>query len=421
MAFDLRPFLAAADARAERIVAAIRLLIGLSLFGVLLVTLPGAADAANWIPGKLIDQRTLAVITITTYLMMGVVTLTICLTGFYRGWMVWPFATADALVALASLWMGLANMGLIGAYAPLIPASWLMVIVLAFGTLRYNPWLQVWLTALIGTGLIIVIGMTGGLGADPVPGGGGIFTTAPPTVMRIVMLSAAGLIIALAVWRSRRNLYEAIEASQRRANLGRYLPRQISELLETGDIADLRRGRRGRLAVLFVDLRQFTARAEQMTPDDLSAFMTRFRQLITRIADQTGGAVDKFVGDGAMLIFGLEAEREDDAASALAAARRLTDGIATFEDGDLRLAMGAHWGEAFCGVVGDESRLEFTVLGDVVNVAARLEGRAKTENASLVVSAALLQRAHEDSANWHALGLSEIRGRQEPVQLFARP
>ena len=427
MSFDPRPLLKKADAQAELTVATIRLLIGVALLTILFLTVPTgpvAADAGDPWPAVLISQAKIAFITIGTYFAWGLTTLVICLSGRYRGWMAWPLATVDALIALASLTIGLINNDLMGAYAPLIPASWLLVVVLAFGALRYDPALQIWLTVVMSAGLAAIVLLTDGFmdSADVLASDGTrtIFLTMPPVIMRILMFLGAGLVIALAVWRARRLLGQAIDAAQRRSNLIRYLPRQIAGMLESGDIGSLRKGRKAGLVIVFIDIRGFTARAEQMEPEDLSEFLTRFRSTVTQTADEHGGVVDKFVGDGAMVVFGLERESSDDATNALSMARVLTTAVRDLtHDGDLKLAIGVHCGSAFCGAVGDDARLEFTVLGDVVNVAARLEAVAKTENVSLVASKAVLDRAHEDTAAWRELGVSQIRGRAGTVELFA--
>ncbi len=86
---------------------------------------------------------------------------------------------------------------------------------------------------------------------------------------------------------------------------------------------------------------------------------------------------------------------------------------------EVRVAIGIHFGEVFCGTIGDEGRLEFTVVGDAVNVAARIEGRAKEMNLPLVVSTDLLDAARASSDNWTTLPERPLRGRQASIQLFA--
>jgi len=83
------------------------------------------------------------------------------------------------------------------------------------------------------------------------------------------------------------------------------------------------------------------------------------------------------------------------------------------------IGIGAHWGEAFCGAVGDDSRLEFTVLGDTVNVAARIEQAAKTADCQLLISGDLLTAAGDDVGAWQRQAPQVLRGRSQPVTLFA--
>ncbi|MEM1164345.1 MAG: adenylate/guanylate cyclase domain-containing protein, partial [Pseudomonadota bacterium] len=323
--------------------------------------------------------------------------------------------------AVASVWLGLLNVELVGAYAPLIPASWLLVIVLAFGTLRYNPALQAWLTALSAVLMALTVWHTDGfLGGDWILDADAeakVFMVSPPTAMRIVMLAAAGLVMTLAVWRARQMLVRALDSAARRQNLRRYLPHQISDMLEDGDIGVLRSGRRGQMTILFLDIRGFTAMSEKMMPEALATFMTGFRDLVTRTADAHNGIVDKFVGDGAMVVFGLQQQRARDPMDALACAEALA-AAADDSDPPMRLAIGIHAGEVFCGAVGAESRLEFTVLGDVVNIASRLEGAAKSNDLPIVASADVIAAAGVEAGTWRSLGARQIRGRAEPLALF---
>jgi adenylate cyclase len=130
-----------------------------------------------------------------------------------------------------------------------------------------------------------------------------------------------------------------------------------------------------------------------------------------------------------MLVFGLPSPRPDDARRALTCALDLLagtpgewarDGQATGGDEAIELGIGLHAGEAFCGAVGDETRLEFAVLGDTVNIAARLEQETKAVGLRLVVSRAFLEAAGEtaDGRDWQPLGSRTLRGRTQPIDLL---
>ena len=210
----------------------------------------------------------------------------------------------------------------------------------------------------------------------------------------------------------------AVRETERRASLARFLPAEMVPHLAAG----LRQGRRQKAAIAFVDLRDSTTLAEGMDPQRLSIFFAAFRRRVTAAARAHGGVVDKFIGDGALLLFGVPDERADDPSRALACARHLLDLVARWNDKrgftpPLRIGIGVHFGEVFCGVIGDGGRLEFTVLGDAVNVAARLEQATKRLGEPILASQAILDAAGEH-AGWHEVSRAPLPGRAEAMCVF---
>ena len=129
---------------------------------------------------------------------------------------------------------------------------------------------------------------------------------------------------------------------------------------------------------------------------------------MSETAKAHGGVVDKFVGDNALIVMGVPEAQDDDAARTLACARTLLARIAAWNAGPtppplagapLRIGIGAHFGPAFVGAVGTDERLEFTVLGDTVNVASRLEQLTRETDGGLIASAPLLAAAGEEAGN----------------------
>ena len=117
-------------------------------------------------------------------------------------------------------------------------------------------------------------------------------------------------------------LQSAIDETRRRANLARYLPAEIAE----SGLTALREGRRQAVAVMFVDMRGFTRRAETLDPAATGRLLADFRRFVVAAATRYAGVVDKFVGDSAMLVFGLPSPRPDDARRALNCALALLAG-----------------------------------------------------------------------------------------------
>jgi adenylate cyclase len=246
--------------------------------------------------------------------------------------------------------------------------------------------------------------------------------------MRLAMMLLMGLVLAAATRQTHRLLEQGIAETQRRLNLTRYLPPQIAQVLAATDLEELRRGRRQPVAVLFIDIRGFTARAEAMSPEELSRFLTAFRQRVTAAAHQHQGVIDKFVGDGAMVVFGVPEPSAEDAARALQCAEALLTAIESWSrelEGQgqppLRIGIGGHHGEVFVGAVGDEARLEYTILGDVVNTTQRLQELTRETGCALLASEELIAAAGVSATPaWRAMPEVVLRGRQRPMRPFAR-
>jgi adenylate cyclase len=159
-----------------------------------------------------------------------------------------------------------------------------------------------------------------------------------------------------------------------------------------------------------------------MDPAHLSVFVSAFRRRVMRAAQAHGGMIDKFMGDGALLIFGVPESKPDDAQRAIQCAWEILRLVTHWNtkrrfDPPVRVGIGLHTGEAFCGVVGASERLEFTVLGDVVNVAARIEQATKRFKTSVLASDATLTRAGE-TTGWHEVSREAPRGRSGEVVIL---
>lgn len=159
-------------------------------------------------------------------------------------------------------------------------------------------------------------------------------------------------------------------------------------------------GRERQLAVLFCDLRDFTRLSEEKLPFDTMFLLNRYFEMIGEAVEQSGGVIDKFIGDGALILFGLNDGYRTACIKAITAAVRISQGIEdlnrTFKGelkSPLRIAMGMHGGPAIIGRVGYGEISELTVVGDTVNTASRLEGIAKEHDAELAISATILDGA----------------------------
>ena len=213
----------------------------------------------------------------------------------------------------------------------------------------------------------------------------------------------------------------ALSEVRKRGRLARFLPAEIATRLADGD-EGLRAGRSGAATVAFIDIRGSTSLAETLPAAALTVLLTGFRTAVSAAAAGHGGMVDKFIGDGALVVFGALDGDARAPAAALAFADDLLGRLAEADGGGapIRAGIGIHHGEVFSGIVGTTDRQEFTVLGDTVNVASRIETATKRFATDLLVSDAVLAAAGADRAAWRAVSAEPLRGRREPTRLYAR-
>ncbi len=177
------------------------------------------------------------------------------------------------------------------------------------------------------------------------------------------------------------------------------------------------------IAVMFVDLRGFTAFSEKRLPYDVVFILNRYFRAVGQAIEDAGGRVDKFIGDGVMALFGLDVDGAKAARQSLDAARRIGLAIEDFNeslygelDKPLRIGIGIHAGPAIVGDLGHGRATSLTAIGDTVNTAARLEAQSKEFTAQLVVSQDLLDLAgvKPDIGERHEV---EVRGREERLRV----
>lgn len=177
-----------------------------------------------------------------------------------------------------------------------------------------------------------------------------------------------------------------------------------------------------RVCVMFLDIRDFTRFSERRSPAEVVDYLNRLFGFMVEIINARGGIVNKFLGDGFMAVFGAPLATGDDAGNAVAAAleilARVDTGVQAGTIPATRIGIGLHLGEALTGTVGSQQRREYTVIGDVVNLAARIEGLNKQFGTSLLASDAVVHAlAGRHSAR--SLGAVEVKGRSAPIDVFS--
>ena len=225
------------------------------------------------------------------------------------------------------------------------------------------------------------------------------------------------------------------EAAERaRNNLSRYFSPNIVEILAAQD-EPLGAVRRQNIAVLFCDIVGFTRMAEAMTPEAVVTMLRQFHDRMTAQIFACGGSVEKYIGDEIFAVFGVPEPSPEDAANALQCGHMMLAALNAWNDereaaGEARLAIGIglNCGPAVLGDVGSEQTLSFTVIGDTVNTASRLQGLTRSFGTPLVVGDALVSavaamssgRANKLLDPLEDQGEQMLRGRAAAVRIWTR-
>jgi class 3 adenylate cyclase len=206
---------------------------------------------------------------------------------------------------------------------------------------------------------------------------------------------------------------------------GRYLTKEISEAIIDGRVR--LDGARYEATVMFTDIRGFTAMSESLEPEEVFAFLNDYLGRMIDVIAARGGIIDKFLGDGILAVFGLPVPSTTHADDAFAAAmdmrialERMNAERAASGRQPVRIGIGMHSGDLIAGNVGSEKKLQFTVIGDTVNLASRIEGLNKDYGSYLLVSSATYERLGEASrrAPFEKIAGAHIRGKSESVDLY---
>lgn len=412
----------AAEVEAERIVALLRIMVSTGLLGALVLALDGVRTVDQV---YLWHQIGLAAATLLSYMAVGVLSFVAIWRGVFRRWMIWAAVTADGVFLFLNSWLSLKNSGLPGDLLFVMPVAWMAPVILAFGVLRFNPQLLAYQVLLVASGFVYLVFWQPEVISSRALQRVQLALEPQPNLMRVLMLALAGLVLVVAALRTRALLTRTIEEARQKANLTRYLPAQLAARLAGGGLEALQEGRQQKMAVLFIDIRGFTSWCEGRAPQEVSRLITDFRSRVEAVAGQSGGLIDKYIGDAAMILF----EGETAATRALSCAEGLRNAMAQWRQsreaaGEVALGVGigVHWGEVFSGVTGTPSRLEYSVFGDTVNTASRLEQLTKAHGMTLIVSATLLEAAGAEPARdgWTALPPELLRGRRSGLALFGR-
>ncbi|KFN51503.1 adenylate/guanylate cyclase domain-containing protein [Arenimonas composti] len=244
---------------------------------------------------------------------------------------------------------------------------------------------------------------------------------APVAAALLLAWLAYGLFTIQAQWLERREREETIGI------FGRFLdPRVVTGLVETGELSREQKPQAREITILFSDIRGFTTLSETRTPEAVVALLNDYFTRQVDVVFRHGGTLDKFIGDAIMAFWNAPGDLPDHADRAVATALEMCRQLDEFraellkvepELGDFDVGIGLHTGPAVVGFLGSDTRMEYTAIGDTVNLGSRIEGTTKGV-ARVLVSEATRAACDPKRFRFEHRGQFHVKGREKPVDLY---
>ena len=307
------------------------------------------------------------------------------------------------------------SMGPVRALGFVVPLVYFIFVVLS--TLRLDFWLSTF-TGFVAASELFYMAMRyrPEITTDPEPE---IYYH----LARSVLILLCGVLAGAVGVQLRRGFAASILAATARDRVtslfGQHVSPQVVErlLLEGASTeSDIRK-----VAVMFVDFRSFTAGARSRSPQDVVDRLDGAFAVLVEILDRHGGIVNKFLGDGFLALFGAPFEAEDPSHRAVSAGREMLaamERINADSSWPLRIGIGIHFGDVVAGNIGSPRRKEYTVIGDTVNFAARLEALNKDFNSQFLISSSVHDALGQDGGDAVSLGEVPVRGYDKPMTVW---
>ncbi|MBK6604969.1 MAG: adenylate/guanylate cyclase domain-containing protein [Leptospiraceae bacterium] len=240
---------------------------------------------------------------------------------------------------------------------------------------------------------------------------------------RPIAYSSLALAIGFSIYRTIFMVKRIGTIEAEKKTLSKYFsPEIVEEITKNPEV--LNQGKRQEVTILFQDIRNFTKMSEGMNPDELAEFLNEFRARMTNVVFANGGTLDKYIGDAIMATFGTPNVTPNDTVNAVNTGLQMLSSLSEWNmirkkqgKEEIRIGIGLHCGEVFTGSVGFAGRMEYTVIGDAVNTASRIESLCKQFQAEFLISDEVYQKV-KNSIQAETLPLVEVKGKEKPLQVY---
>jgi len=251
-----------------------------------------------------------------------------------------------------------------------------------------------------------------------------MLSSAPPHLLKGFLFLLTGVAAGLVTIQVRKRILSSFETVEERNRISRTFGEYVSPIVMDTLLTlkpDLRSEKR-EVCVMFLDIRDFTRFAENRSPEEVVSYLESLFEFMIEIVNRHHGVINKFLGDGFMAVFGAPLSEGGDCFNGVAAAReiltRVEEEVALGHVLPTTVGIGLHAGEAVTGSIGSSLRKEYTVIGDVVNLASRIEKLNKRFQSQLLVSENVWQSIGETSDDAIPMGNVQVQGREKGIGIY---
>ncbi len=380
------------------------LLVGSVQFGVVvLLSIINFFTPINYIPGAPVHSASLGLELFTILILLR---LWFAYTHQLTRWLLGIFVIGEMLLLLFIIWTYYLQFETTATINLKNPHIYYVFVMIALRALRFEP---IW---------VIISGITAAVGWSAI-----VWQTLSSAGMNVItwdyvtyastrslyfgavfdfiftILLVTG-IISLVLKRAQETLYQAVGQTAAARDLSLFFDSGVAEKIMHSEKLQSGYGDKRQAAIMFIDLRNFTGMSEKLEPGSIMTLLVEYQSLLVPIIQKHNGAIDKFMGDGIMASFGAVTSSDSYAADALRAVDDIMIAVARWNEkrlnnGDVfvSVGMGLAAGEVIFGVIGNEKRLEYTIIGETANLAAKLEKHNKVELTGALTTPETLAKA----------------------------
>jgi adenylate cyclase len=307
-------------------------------------------------------------------------------------------------------------------YTLFTPAAFIYPLFISLSALRLDVRLCIFTGTVAGLEYTLLalyfIQTSSGVGVEPILSG------IPHHLFKGFLLFLTGVVTGLVTRQIRKRILNSFSVVQERNRISQTFGEYVSPEV-MGKLLDLKpdlRSESKNVCVMFLDIRNFTGFAEKRSPEEVVQYLESLFEFMIEIINRHHGIINKFLGDGFMAVFGAPLSDGKDCQNAVEAAQEILERLRQeVEAGTIlptTVGIGLHAGEAVTGSIGSALRREYTVIGDVVNLAARIEKLNKEFDSQLLISEMVWQAINEDRKKAMPMGQVQVRGREQAIQVY---